>query len=134
MAAGPVCRASWKKLVIDIGCGRESQLAAILDPSEYHVVGIDPLLSPGKQGFCGSIFDFNLIELLENRCDLVVLTGAKTGNTNTAYLSDICSRFIKRNGRVVVIDPHRHKPHGSPAGFGLQGSSGHPKPFPPEIK
>ena len=96
-----------KKLVIDIGCGRESQLAAILDPSEYHVVGIDPLLSPGKQGFCGSIFDFNLIELLENRCDLVVLTGAKTGNTNTAYLSDICSRFIKRNGRVVVIDQYR---------------------------
>jgi hypothetical protein len=95
-----------KRLVLDVGCGAEGSLTAPLLPGDV-VIGIDPLLKPGKFGLRCSIFDKSVLAEFRGACDEIILTGCKTGKDNVAQLEKTCAELLRDGGRVTVIDQYR---------------------------
>lgn len=95
-----------RRIVLDVGCGRNGSLAAPRLPGDV-VIGIDPLLEPGKVGRRCSIFDKSVLEEFRGACDEIILTGCKTGKENVALLEKTCSELLRDGGRVTVIDQYR---------------------------
>ena len=95
-----------RRIVVDVACGRNGSLAAPLLPGDV-VIGIDPLLEPGKVGLRCSIFDQSVLEEFRGACDEIILTGCKTGRQNKELLERTCSELLRPGGRVTVIDQYR---------------------------